>query len=144
MRTFFWSVITIILILVVISLALYSGEEEEVVEPLPEAVSNMIGDLRAAVDEMELNYVNMNEIIAIALAVDNTQNSRIWFAKAENIQAAITNIFNIKVLPLNRRLTSGDLSESAQKQVDEFMNRSYGFISNDSRRDVLVAKNTID
>jgi len=54
-RTIFWSVIIVILILVVISLMLYSGEEEVAVElRVPgENISNMLEDLRAAVDEME-------------------------------------------------------------------------------------------
>jgi len=145
MRTFFWSVIVVILILVVISLVLYSGEEEVVVEPrvLGENISNMTGNLRAAVDEMEVKYNNMQEIAAIALAAGNTRNARRWFAEVEKIQAEIMNIFDEDVSQLNEELMNSNLPESAEKQVGEFMERAQRLISLDSQRDMLVVRNTI-
>ena len=145
MRTFFWSVITVILILVVISLVLYSGEEEGIVEPrvLGENISNTISNLRAAVDEMEVKYNNMQEIAAIALAAGNTRNARNWFAETEKIQAAIMNIFDEDVSQINEELMNSNLPESVEKQVGEFMERARGLISIDSQRDMLVVRNTI-
>ncbi|MFC1477581.1 hypothetical protein ACFL6L_03835 [candidate division KSB1 bacterium] len=46
MKNLFWSTIGLIIVLAVLSLALYSGEEEVVTEPLPEDVSAKITELR--------------------------------------------------------------------------------------------------
>jgi len=143
MRKFFWSVIALILVLVLISLALYSGEETTVAEPLPENISQMIGDLRAAVDNMEADFNNMHEIAAIARAAGKTQKAGNWFRDAKDIQSAILNTFNVTVLSLKKRLDTGELPEAAQKQVAEFMTRAYSLVSYDSRRDMLVVQNAI-
>ena len=143
MRTVFWSIIAGILILTIISLALYSGEEEVLPEPIPENISKMLGGLRDAVDAMEDKYTVMNEIVAIACAGGKTANAKGWFGEAERTQARILKDFNNNVLPLSKQLENNDLNESAQKQLDEFMGRAYGFISIETDRDILVARNAV-
>ena len=145
MRAFFWSVIILILLLSIISLMLYSGEEQVAVEPLilGENISNMLDNLRAALEEMEAKYKNMQEIAAIVLATDNSQNARNRFGEAEKIQADIKNIFDKDVSRLNEELLNSNLPESGVKQTGAFMERARVLISPDSYRDMLVVKNTI-
>ncbi|MCP4724048.1 MAG: hypothetical protein GY863_03380 [bacterium] len=142
MSKIFWTIICLILALSALSLILYSGEPEVVTEPLPEDISNMITELRTSVDEMGISFDKMNEVTALARAAGNNRNGRDWFTEAENLYAAMVNDLNNKVNPLNNRLTNSELTESAEKQIGEFMARARGYISNEKYKNLLVTKNS--
>ncbi|MFC1554724.1 hypothetical protein ACFL7D_08835 [candidate division KSB1 bacterium] len=143
MRKIFWSVIFVIFFLVLVSLVFYSGEEEIVAEPLPEEITVLIGEMRDTIDQMDLDFQKMNEMMALALAAGNTANGKNWIVEAEGVQASILNTFNTKISQLKQTLDNSGLNESAQKQVNEFFARAKGLISNDYRRDILAAKNKV-
>ncbi len=142
MKTLFWTIISAILFLSLVSLILYSGVQEVVTEPLPEVVAAKITDLRTAVDEMEGSFVQLNEVTAVASAAAGIINNRNWFDKAEEIYAEITNIYNTRVTSLYNDLNSGSLPESPQKQINEFKARAETYIANEVYRDLLSAKSS--
>ncbi len=141
MSKMFWTIISIILALSVLSLIIYSGVPEVVTEPVPEDIAAMITDLRTYVDEMGVSFDKMNEVVALAAAAGNTRNGRSWFTEAENLYASMVNDLNNKINPLNSRLTGSGLTESSEKQVGEFMARARGYISTEKYKNLLITKN---
>jgi len=139
MKKIFWSVITAILLLAVISLILYSGEEEEVVVPVPEHIAALISDLQATVEQMADNYARMTEFANLALAAHNSS----WLLEAENIQENIATLYDSKVVTLENQLNNEELPETSGKQFAEFMERAKGLVSVESRRDMLINRKNL-
>lgn len=139
MKKIFWTVITSILFLSVLSLILYSGEEEVITEPVPEHIADMLTDLRETVDDMAGKYAKMVETKNLAIAARNTT----WLSEAERIQENIAMLYNSRVRTLVQRLNAEQLGESPAKQMSEFLARADNLVAVDSRRDMLIARKNL-
>jgi hypothetical protein len=143
MRTLFWSVIALVLLLSLTSLAFYGGEEEVVAEKPSEAVTQMVGELRAQVDLLTEDFGKLEELIALSIAAANSPYGQRWIVEAENLQVSLQNRVANSVSSLERRILSSNPPVGVAKQVQEFMGRAHDCLAIESHIAVTIAKHSV-